>query len=158
MRKRLVASALISTVVVALLAIWAAGAFSASVRHPGKSEVTGHRRDGTVKGAAELCVPKDPTAGSSGASCAVFAGKWSGCDGHVCRTLDRAVVKTSAAKTVASVPLQRGRFTVRVPPGEYKLELLFTAKHKQPVVAQPTLRARVRADHTTRVVFKGYAG
>jgi hypothetical protein len=161
MRKRAIATIVISAVVIALLATWAAAALSASARDRSTPHATGQRRYGTVKGMAELCVPKDPEAGSSAASCAVYTGNWSGCygnDGHDCRSLDRAAIKTSAGKTVVSVPLKRGRFTAHVSPGDYRAELLFTARHKTPVVFRPTMRIEVRAGHTAKIVFKGYTG
>jgi hypothetical protein len=74
------------------------------------------------------------------------------------RTLDAVAVNDLAGRTVATAKLSEGRFTVRVKPGRYRVELLFTARHRKSAAFSPILKARVQAEHTTKLVFKGYAG
>jgi hypothetical protein len=158
MRYRLGAIVAIGLAVVGLFSASAAEAFSGSPRTSPShislaAQVAPDRHLGTLTGVYELCVPWPRPFGTR-ARCRVLTGREIG-NG---RTLDAVAVNDLAGKTVATAKLNQGRFTVRVKPGKYRVELLFTERHRKPVAASPILKARVHAAHTTNLVFKGYAG
>jgi hypothetical protein len=158
MRYRLRVIVAIGLAVVGLFSAWVAEAFSGSPRtSPSHSSVAAQvapgRHLGTVSGVYELCVPWPPPVGTR-VRCRVFAGREIG-NG---RTLDAVAVNDLAGKTFTTAKLSRGRFTVRVNPGRYRVELLFTARHRRSLAFSPILKARVHVEHTTKLVFKGYAG
>jgi hypothetical protein len=157
MRYRVRAIVAIGLAVVGLFS-WVGEASSSSPRtSPSRislaARVAPGRHLGTVNGVYELCVPRPPLFGTR-ARCRVFAGRETG-NG---RTLDAVAVTDLAGKTLTTAKLREGRFAIRVKPGRYRVELLFTAKHRRPLAASPILRAWVHAEHTTKLVFRGYAG
>jgi hypothetical protein len=144
--------------IVALFSAWAAEAFSGAPRTspsriPLAARLAPDRHLGTVHGVYELCVPWPPRFGTR-ARCRVFTGRATASG----RTLDAVAVDDLAGKTVTTTKLSHGRFTVRVKPGRYRVELLFTARQRRPLTFSPILKATVHAEHTTKLVFRGYAG
>lgn len=108
---------------------------------------------GTIQGELELC--GGPLGSVNG--CHVMTGKWSGCDNHVCTSLDEVVVQTQTGRSIARLRIRHGRFVTDVTPGKYTVALLWTSKQQKPMVAY-AWHVTVHNHHTTRLVFKAYAG
>lgn len=158
MRYRMGAIVAVGLAVVGLFSVWAGEAFSGSPRTSPShislaARVAPDRHLGTLDGVYELCVPWPPPFGAR-ARCRAFAGRETG-NG---RTLDAVAVNDLTGKAVTTTKLSQGRFTVLVKAGRYRVELLFTARHRRPLAFLPILKAAVHAEHTTKLVFKGYAG
>jgi hypothetical protein len=158
MRYLLGAIVAVGLAVVGLLSVWAGEAFSGWPRTSSSqvslaARLAPGRHLGMVNGVYELCGPWPPPFGTR-ARCRMFAGRET-VNG---RTLDAVAVNDLAGKAVTTARLSQGRFTVRVKPGRYRVELLFTARHRRPLAFSPILKATVHAEHTTKLVFKGDAG
>lgn len=75
------------------------------------------------------------------------------CGAHGCVHADQVAILHSLGAQYPNVKLRRGRFTVRVEPGRYRLALLVDGRHVHGKVVQ-TAKARVRNGRVTRVVFR----
>ena len=107
---------------------------------------------GVVAGQIELCGGPAP----AGGRCHT-AKRLTACARGVCRTLDRAVVKTSSGNLVKSTHITRGRFRLPLSPGQYVVEVVWTARQASDQFAAAH-RLTVRAHRTTHTVFRFFAG
>lgn len=116
-------------------------------------DLTVGQPSGTLLGRLELC--GGPAPQNNG--CHVVTGRWSGCSDHVCRTLNVVDVETPSRRTVAHIKIRRGRFSARLRPAEYRIELLWTSQRATPKVAH-TWHVTVRARRPTKITFRAPAG
>jgi hypothetical protein len=112
---------------------------------PVVSELARLARPATIRGRVELC--GGPAPGrcrvETGGVCTPSSG---------CSTTDRVAVVEAGGPRVVTVRLHRARFSVEVPAGGYKLELLADGRRVHGKVVQ-VRRAKARAGRTTSVVF-----
>lgn len=101
---------------------------------------------GTLRGGLEIC------GGPAPGGCHPTTGITS-CGPHGCVHADQVAIQHPIGTQHPNVRLRRGRFTVRVEPGRYRLALLVDGRHAQDRVLQ-RVTARVRNGQTTRVSFR----
>lgn len=100
---------------------------------------------GTIAGRLKLC------GGPAPGRCSTSS--YGACSGSRCFTADQVGIEHARGAQYPNVRVRRGRFTVRVEPGRYRLVLYGDGRHVHGKVLE-AIRVRVRLGHTTRAVFE----